>query len=96
MTRIALVWLDEAGELHRKASSGDKVKSAISVPGPALNMPRDYPLLQLQYIRPRIGIDGSVDKLFSHGSSCWLMPAMRMSAVINTAPTISHPHVEIS
>ena len=37
----SLVWLDEAGELRRTASSGDKVKSAISVAGPPLNMPRD-------------------------------------------------------
>jgi len=37
----SLVWMDEAGELRRTASSGDKVKSAISVAGPPLNMPRD-------------------------------------------------------
>lgn len=41
MTQIDLVWLDEAGEMLRKAPSGDKIKSAISVLVSALNGPRD-------------------------------------------------------
>jgi len=52
-------WMGQVSCVGRRLR-GIKIKRAISVPGPRLNMPRDIQRLPVQYIEPGIGVEMSL------------------------------------